>query len=427
MNKKPLVIAIILLSALFMTACDWSLLSMFLGSACDMNPDSAHCYQGEAVQAGDADICDNIKVPKEFEKTGSNPPKDKCYLMVAQNTGDYEPCKKIKGGMYSYTQEECFTDVAVAKEDPAGCKKMTGAAFENCKSQVAPTITADKLTAINDEIDGLKSDAGKGDAEAARRLAELEKKKKDMLDFMTPSAQADYLKKNREEIMGDIEDDDVKSEIAQDFIKARAANPNLNIDQLVQKLKDIKEQKETVKRLDEAANTLMDQMKSHMQDYTDEKKQEMIDAATEKGWDWMKENGGDNLKWGLSNLESMKAKYDKASEAYDKLDKQIKKIKGVYDEVMGVYKKVDEFNKMVAEGKIDKGQAKVLKGAVLLGKGLEYATQYVPVFGSTVSTVSKETFGVVVKVATQRAQRTNSMQKCIDDPENCDPNGISAY
>jgi hypothetical protein len=123
----------------------------------------------------------------------------------------------------------------------------------------------------------------------------------------------------------------------------------------------------------------------------------------------------------------MKAKYDKASEAYDKLDKQIKKIKGVYDEIKGVYTKVDSFNKMVAEGKIDKGQAKVLKGAVLLGKGLEYATQYVPVFGSTVSTVSKETFGVVIKVATQRAQRTNSMQKCFDDPANCDTDGITAY
>ncbi|MFH0869488.1 MAG: hypothetical protein V1866_00345 [archaeon] len=427
MNKKPLVIAIILLSALLITACDWSLLAEFLGASCDDTPDSAHCHQGTGVQSGNTAECDKIKAPAEYAKVGSNPPKDKCYLMIAQNTGDYSICKKIAGGYASYTQEECFTDIAVEKEDPAGCRMMTGAAFDACKSKVAPTITADKLTSINEQIDGLKSAAGKGDEDAAKQLADLEKKKKDMLSFMTPAAQADYLKKNREEIMGDIDDEDVKSEIAQDFMKARAANPTLNIDQLVQKLKDIKEQKETVKRLDEAANTLMDQMKSQMQDYTDEKKQEMIDAATEKGWGWMKENGGDNLKWGLSNLESMKAKYDKASEAYDKLDKQIKKIKGVYDEVMGVYKKVDEFNKMVAEGKIDKGQAKVLKGAVLLGKGLEYATQYVPVFGSTVSTISKETFGVVVKVATQRAQRTNSMQKCLDDPENCDPNGISAY
>jgi exonuclease VII large subunit len=258
-------------------------------------------------------------------------------------------------------------------------------------------------------------------------LADLEKKKKDMMEFMTPTQQAEYMKTNREAILGDVSDEDVKSEIAQDFMKLRSANPNLNIDQLVQKLKDIKEQKETVKRLDEEANTLMDEMKKHMEDYTDDKKQEMIDAATEKGWNWMKENGGDNLKYGLSNLESMKAKYDKASEAYKKLDDQITKIKAVYDEIKSIYTKVDSFNKLVAEGKIDKGQAKVLKGGVLLGKGLEYATGYVPVFGSTASTVTKETFGVVIKVATQRAERSNSLQKCFDDPEHCDPNGISGY
>jgi hypothetical protein len=427
MHKKVIVAALLLMMMLVVTACDWSLLSLALGSTCGTNPDSAHCYQGEAVQAGDASICDNIKVPKEFEKGGSNPPKDKCYLMVAQNTGDYAPCKKIQGGYMSYTKEECYTDVAVAKEDPAGCKMLTGSAFENCKSQVAPAITADKLTDINGQIDDLKSAAGKGDANAAKQLADLEKKKKDMLEFMTPAQQSEYLKKNREEIMSDVDDEDVKSEIAKDFTKLRTANPTLNIDQLVQKLKDIKEQKETVKRLDEEANTLMDEMKKHMEDYTDEKKQEMIDAATEKGWGWMKEKGGDNLKWGLSNLESMKEKYDKASEAYKKLDDQIKKIKGVYDEIKSIYTKVDSFNKLVAEGKIDKGQAKVLKGAVLLGKGLEYATGYVPVFGSTVSTVTKETFGVVIKVATQRAERSNSLQKCFDDPEHCDPNGISAY
>jgi hypothetical protein len=427
MNKKIIIVSLLLVSMLFVTACDWSLLSAILGSACDTMPDSAHCYQGEAVQSNDPDICDSIKVPDKFKDTGSNPPKDKCYLMVAQNSGEYAPCNKIQGGFMSYTKEECYADVAIEKGDPAGCKMLTGAAFESCKAQVAPTITADKLTNINEQIDGLKSAAGKGDATAAAQLADLEKKKKDMLEFMTPAQQADYMKKNREEIMGDISDEDVKSEVAQDFMKLRTANPNLNVDQLVQKLKDIKDQKETVKRLDEEANTLMDEMKKHMEDYTDEKKQEMIDAATEKGWGWMKQNGGDNLKYGLSNLESMKAKYDKASEAYKKLDDQITKIKGVYDEIKSIYTKVDSFNKMIAEGKIDKNQAKVLKGAVLLGKGLEYATGYVPVFGSTASTVTKETFGVVIKVATQRAERSNSLQKCFDDPEHCDPNGISAY
>jgi hypothetical protein len=64
---------------------------------------------------------------------------------------------------------------------------------------------------------------------------------------------------------------------------------------------------------------------------------------------------------------------------------------------------------------------------VYLGKGLEYATAYVPVFGSTISTVSKETFDATIKFATKRAQRTTSLDKCIEDPEHCDTDGITAY
>ena len=123
----------------------------------------------------------------------------------------------------------------------------------------------------------------------------------------------------------------------------------------------------------------------------------------------------------------MKGKNEKESDKYEEIAGKIEKLKKVYDEVSGVYKKVDEYNKMLAEGKIDKGQAKVLKGAVLLGKGLEYATEYVPVFGSTISAVTKGTFDATIKLATKRAQRNKKLNDCIDDPEHCDPNGISPY
>jgi len=58
---------------------------------------------------------------------------------------------------------------------------------------------------------------------------------------------------------------------------------------------------------------------------------------------------------------------------------------------------------------------------------LTAATAYVPIFGDTVSTITEETFNATIKLAEQRAQRTTAINKCIDDPENCDPNGISAY
>ncbi|HSD12966.1 MAG TPA: hypothetical protein VLC10_05390, partial [Patescibacteria group bacterium] len=139
------------------------------------------------------------------------------------------------------------------------------------------------------------------------------------------------------------------------------------------------------------------------------------------------EHGGDSLKRGISRLESLKEKYDKASEQYEAISEQVEKLKKAYDEVMEVYGKIDEVNKLVAEGKIDVNRAKVLHGAIYLGKGLEYATEYIPVFGSTASTVSKEVMNATVKFATKRAERTTAIDKCIDDPEHCDPNGISPY
>jgi hypothetical protein len=36
-------------------------------------------------------------------------------------------------------------------------------------------------------------------------------------------------------------------------------------------------------------------------------------------------------------------------------------------------------------------------------------------------------FDATVKFATKRAARTTAIDKCIEDPENCDPNGISPY
>ena len=137
--------------------------------------------------------------------------------------------------------------------------------------------------------------------------------------------------------------------------------------------------------------------------------------------------GGKTLKSGIQQLEWMKEKYDKASAEYEKINGQLEKLKKVYDEAAEIYKKIDDINKLVAEGKIDAGKAKVLHGAVFLGKGLEYATDYVPVFGSTMSTITKETFDATVKFATKRAERTTALDKCIDDPLNCDTDNISAY
>ena len=88
-------IVLILSPTLLLTGCLGAVMSFF----CNAGVDSDHCYQTSAVQEGNDDICD---------KVGYTPPKDKCHLLIAENTGDASTCSKIEGGFMSYTEEECL-------------------------------------------------------------------------------------------------------------------------------------------------------------------------------------------------------------------------------------------------------------------------------------------------------------------------------
>ena len=421
----------IILLPLFMLPLN-GCLGDLIGIMCDFFPDGDHCYQSAAVQSADPYGCEKIK-GEGFE--GSNPPKDKCYLMIAENTGDYSACDYIKGGAMSYTKEDCIYAAAVKNEDPAGCKKLTGMAFETCRNDVGATITTDKLSDIAEQIENAKSALGKNpdDPDLKKALADLEAQKKVIYEFAPTAVQNEYFKKGREDIMADIDDDDVKSTIAKQFTDYRNNHPNEDMDQLLKKMEDIKEQQEYIKNLDEQVNEVFDEMKGNVTDFVSENVDEAVGASEfaeemqEKGVEWFKENGGDRVKRGIENLEWMKEKYDKASEQYEQISEQIEKLKKVYDEAYEVYQKVDAVNKLVAEGKIDAGKARVLHGAIMLSKGLEYATEYVPVFGSTISKISTATFETTIKLATERAKRTTALDKCIEDPEHCDTEGITAY
>lgn len=54
-------------------------------------------------------------------------------------------------------------------------------------------------------------------------------------------------------------------------------------------------------------------------------------------------------------------------------------------------------------------------------------TDYVPVFGSTISKITDATFETTIKVAEERAKRATALDKCIEDPLNCDTDNISGY
>lgn len=420
----------LLLSPLLLTGC----LGDLQGLICEFLDNPDHCYQGAAVQEGQSEECEKIK-GEGF--SGSNPPRDKCYLMIAENTGDYSACDQIKGGPMSYTKEECILGAAVKNEDPDGCRKLSGSSFQNCKSQVGKNITADSLKDISEQVEAAKSAAGKDpeDQDAQDALKNLLKKQKDLFDFAPSGIAGQYFKTEREAIMEDVDDEDVKSEISKIFIDMRSKNPNMSMNDQLKKLEEIKDQQETSKRLDEYANSLMDQIKDGaggfagdtFDDLYGDDVEKYKEAMAQRGLKYLEEKSGKDLKRGIENLEWMKGKYDKASEQYEAINGQIEKLQKVYSEYKEVAGKIDAINKLLADGRIDAGKAKVLHGAVYLGKGLEYATGYVPVFGSTISTISKETFDATVKFAAKRAERTTSLDKCIEDPEHCDTDGITAY
>lgn len=94
---------------LLLPGCVGQVMSIFCPYLAD---NAGHCFQRAAVMDENPDLCEEIEQPAEWKKAGSNPPKDKCYLMIAEKTGDSTPCSYIVGGLGSYTKEECYQAAA---------------------------------------------------------------------------------------------------------------------------------------------------------------------------------------------------------------------------------------------------------------------------------------------------------------------------
>lgn len=122
MNKKNLNIIFLLLLTLSISSCNWILwwiTELWCNFAWD---ESWHCYQTAAIQQGNSEWCEKINQPEEFKKAWSNPPKDKCYLQIAEKTNDPDVCNKIQWWLFSYDKKECFENVAEKNENIDSCK-----------------------------------------------------------------------------------------------------------------------------------------------------------------------------------------------------------------------------------------------------------------------------------------------------------------
>lgn len=475
-----------------------------------------HCYQKLAVMTGDASGCE--KIPGTgFE--GSNPPKDKCYLLVAEKNVDPAPCANIEGGMNSYTTDECYQSVGATGGSADQCDGLTGGAEIECRTGVArgqsseglvPSCGAgytwaagglgggscvkapetEKPTTADKETTTTTTSTSKAGTAGTTSTSEKETETttadkptttttstktttttstketttpttgttkdsdsplgtdKDVTDTRSPKEKvADVftdVKKNPDptpeqeqgsrlsDQLDDVEDDAEKAEIVKEFLKQREARDARTLAEQQKLLDAIKAQHAKNKELDDLANTIKsdtyDKAKDAVTDAaSDAAKEKMKDLAT----GWIDKNAPPKAKEALGKASAAygkaKEKMDKLGEKFDKAKGYYDKVKGVYDEVKDVTDKIDRIQDKVSQGKIDEKRGKVLKGGVLLGKGLEHATSYIPVLGDTASKVTKETFGVAISVAEKKAERSTKLDDCFTDPLNCDTDGISGY
>lgn len=416
---KKILLSITLLSLIFLVWCRDP-------DPCEDSPDSKHCYQNKAVEAWDASLCKKIDW-KEFKQYWSNPPRDKCYMMVAAQNNDYSLCSKIKWWEMSYTKEDCVFEVINENNDPQWCDRLKwDDRYEECNETFR---SANSLVMKDQIIDDLTQQI-KDDPENEELKAQLQKEmdaKKKLFPFLSSEEQSNYIKEHREKIMEDVDDSDVQSSIAKEFNQFKKDNPDTDVITMLDKMKDIADKQKLMKRIDEDANALVDTVKEQMTDLAQQWQDAITDAMKEKASERIKENWWDNLKRSLKNLEWMKDKYDKASEEYAAIQEKYNKLKETYDKINNIYNKMDSFDTLVAQWKITADKAKVLKWAVLLQNWLTTVTEYVPVFGSTISKITDATFEATMKFAQKRAERATALDKCIDDPLNCDTDSISGY
>jgi len=161
--------------------------------SCVASSDPGHCYQNEAVTEGNAAACDKVTLPKDMKGSLSNPPKDKCYLMVADNTDDPKTCDNIKGGFFSYSPEECLQQTAISNADPAACQQLTGDNKTKCLEQVAPLITPDKVLQLDGQIQDLQNQLKNGsDPDLEQQLKDLQAKRDGLIAAMSKDNKDQY-------------------------------------------------------------------------------------------------------------------------------------------------------------------------------------------------------------------------------------------
>lgn len=380
------------------------------------SPESDTSAEAEGVRSDSAPAIPGTTPPRGDE-FGSLPDTTES----APDDGDTAPDDAIPD------EEDTGPDAAPDKREESPSDRDEGGKSDESKPAWEEGV--DRLADLTDTIDkGAESVTGAvGSIEEAITTIFDEKPAEP-----TPAAERGT---RLSELVQDVEDPEARSAIIEAFITERTRRDEMTLAQQRELLEEIRSEYEFNQLMDDEANTLKKQTIDPLTDKVNELVEEQKQSAWEKfkGWTygWVKERSPDEYKETMALAEDRynKAveKYNNALESYNKGKDYFDRAKAAYDEVKDVMDNVRRLQEKVNQGRISEDRARVLKGGVLLGKGLEHMTKYIPVFGDTASTITSGTFKATLKFAEKRAERTTRLDKCIEDPLNCDPNGISAY
>lgn len=179
-NSKAALFVFFLLAPMLLSGCVGDLIL----PVCPLVKDQDVCYQTAAIQESRAELCEKI-VGKNFLGASSNPPRDKCYLKIAETSGDLASCNQIKGGLMSYSREECLIKVGRLFDNPLACQELADIEQIKCRMEMMIRVTPQKLVDIDSRI--MQS------VEVTRREA-LQAQREAMYDLLTKERREEYEK-----------------------------------------------------------------------------------------------------------------------------------------------------------------------------------------------------------------------------------------
>ncbi len=139
--------------SLTLTGCLGDVMEIF----CEGGPDSDHCYQATAVQQGEPEDCSKIDYP---------PPRSKCHMMIAENTGDPSVCTDTEGGLMGYSQQDCLdaafrnhtVDACNNAQDQVKCRTAYAQRFGECGDGYYLSKKTNICTKYEPKVDGTDDD-----------------------------------------------------------------------------------------------------------------------------------------------------------------------------------------------------------------------------------------------------------------------------